>query len=77
LPTPHKGDFPAPPEFDQDEEREALLSQQPTLAGAAYDKPEVVESNLYGKVRCYMSRQKVPTQIQADPPRLLLPSGSH
>jgi hypothetical protein len=37
LPASHEGDFPAPPGFDQEEEREALLAQQPTLADASYD----------------------------------------
>lgn len=37
MPTPSSGEFPVLPEFDETEEREALLAQQPTLAGANVD----------------------------------------
>lgn len=48
-------------------------SKMGDLADIEHDEPEDVESALYGTVRRYMARQKTPTQIRADPPRLLLP----
>jgi hypothetical protein len=48
-------------------------SKMGDLADIEHDKPEEVESTLYGTVRRYMARRRTPAQIQDDTPRLLLP----